>query len=678
MASSADQTVFQQGTIMSRDISDISTHTALHVPVVDEKAGNAAVQVLTPLGVAAGVSAFSHSAYAAVTIGATTKPASNKRDAWRFLTQATFGPVDADLLSGATLMRKGYVAWLNEQFALQPAETTYNMAVGNIGGWRYPDQQEADKIGIDLVLSAIWKQFLEGKDQLRQRVAFALSEIFVVSLREPVLGIASLCAASFHDMLVNNAFGNLQTLVSEVCRHPAMGIYLSHMNNKRPEFGPDDKPTRIPDQNFARELMQLFTIGLVKLNLDGTPQLGANGLPVPTYTQRDIEVLSYVFTGWFYDVPGNLDEYWKVRDDAGTPGNTYFWEPMRKPMAAYDATRAGLNQWNLQHATPDDFKKGFGTETPEFLGQTLNTTGSAYQDMMNALNILLSHQNVAPFIAKHMIQRLVTSQPSPAYVKRVATKFKDAKLSLRTLVEAVLLDTEARDMAAIHSNYGKMREPVLRITAAFRALKGIGVRHLSQPSKTVYAIHQSWPTVTEWPAQPTTTLGQGPYQAPSVFNFFRPGYILPGTALTAPEFQAASGVELVGFIQALERSFEVYGGFGLHRWVSSDAELAQLPRPTYAGITFDPGDRHRYGAYFQFHDELAALGQGGLWGQTALLNLIRTKFFGDRTTLPSGLDTQLKAIIAGVNSSTSAQQKYLRVKVCVLTALISPEFVIQK
>jgi uncharacterized protein (DUF1800 family) len=486
-----------------------------------------------------------------VSIGATTKPAVNATtgfayDAWRFLTQATFGPTPKDLEPTSTLISKGYQAWLNEQFVRQPLQSTFNLTKSYVGLWQAHGGSTFN-MGPGVACSAMWEQFLSGPDQLRQRVALALSEIFVLSFRGGDLSERAPAVASYHDLLVKNAFGSLRTLVEGVCKHPAMGLYLTHLRNEAP-----DGSGRIPDQNFARELMQLFTIGLVNLKMDGSPTVDSSG-NAATYNTVDIQVLSHVFTGWGW-ASGGWNAGAAIRNSIDTS-----WAAMNQPMVTYTG----------MHATTAHFNAIYQKGAPLLFTQAkLNPTGVAETDLKNALDVLLAHPNVAPFLARQMIQRLVTSNPSTGYVLRVATQFKTSSFSLKALVQAILLDTEARDVATIASSttYGKLKEPMLRITSAFRALgystltANVVVNGVTKV-KPLYAMSETFFTQSA----STVSLGQGPFQAPSVFNFFRPGHVATWSdmgklGLQAPELQTTSELDVAAYIRFVADG--VANGFG--------------------------------------------------------------------------------------------------------------------
>lgn len=402
-------------------------------------------------------------------------PQFSKAEAARFLTQATFGPTMSEI---DALPLAGYEAWLEQQFDVPM--TSHVDYLGKLDG----DKNQTDRLGV------WWDVALNGPDQLRQRVAFALSEILVVSEREAALGGRVFGLAHYYDMLVKHAFGNYRELLGEVTLSPAMGKYLSMLGNERP----DAERNIRPDENYARELMQLFTIGLVQLNIDGTPVVDGEGEPIPTYDQDIIEGFAHVFTGWTFAFAEN----WEF------PRQNFF-SPMT-PWAEFhdDGAKRLLN----------------GVVVPA--GQ------NARQDLEQALDNVFNHPNVAPFVSRQLIQKLITSNPSPQYVARVATVFNDdgagARGNLRAVVKAIYLDEEARNgHLAQPTRFGKLKEPLLRQTALWRAFgaRAANGRYLF--------------------FNPDRDFGQAPLRSPSVFNFFQPGYAQPGAVadqgLVAPEFQ---------------------------------------------------------------------------------------------------------------------------------------------
>jgi uncharacterized protein (DUF1800 family) len=447
-------------------------------------------------------------------------------DAARFLTQATFGPKksEIDALTGGSL-----ASWLDAQMAMP--FTSHRTAVvedrTNFGGsgsftnWNaiHPPNRQA----------AWWKHVLTAPDQLRQRVAFALSELFVVS--DVSLGDDSLTEplAAYYDILGNGAFGNFRTLLENVTLSPMMGLYLSSLRNAKadPTLG------TTPDENYAREVMQLFTIGLVQLQPDGTLVLGDDGLPIPTYNQKTITEMAKVFTGWSYAT-------------TQTPTLTTF----------RNGTRNYFSPMQLFTVAHEDGAKDLSPvlTTPIPAGQ------GGTKDLQVALDALFTHPNTGPFVAKALIKRLVTSNPSPAYVYRVAQKFENNGAGVRgdlaAVVRAVLTDYEARSpVVAANQSFGKLKEPILRFTALLRAFNA------SSPSGRFlgYRVTAGGQPITSATPKPATqadigqinsgtiisnvvpNIAQASLRSQTVFNFFHPDYVLPGplaqAGLVAPEFE---------------------------------------------------------------------------------------------------------------------------------------------
>ena len=470
----------------------------------------------------------------------------NDADAARFLTQATFGPTDADI---AHLRAVGYQAWLNEQFAAAPTlHMNYMNWVGNTLG---------EQLGQDTRTEAWFLGALGGpdpannvvihSDQLRQRVAFALSEILVVSDQNATLSQFPLGLTYYYDILVNGAFGNYRTLLQNVTLSPAMGVYLNMMGNRRA----DSAQNIHPDENYAREINQLFSIGLVMLNADGTPQL-SGGQPIPTYSQDTISAFAHVLTGWNWADcdSGGYDDFPYCGPDYDTAAN------FLQPMVPYDQAghpQAGDPSYHDNGTGPDDLHNKHLLAYPGAVnGGVLADGGTATSDLTFALDNIYNHPNVGPFISKQLIQRLVTSNPSPAYVQRVATVFNANRSSpnqLRAVVQAILLDPEARYGQWLNADgFGKLREPLLALTHFWR---GMDARHrcgTDSPANPVRRLanqpYRYAGYATAW-GTADTQYGSGVAQAPldafSVFNFFKPSYLPPGEMTTrgllGPEFQ---------------------------------------------------------------------------------------------------------------------------------------------
>ena len=431
-------------------------------------------------------------------------------EAARFLAQASFGASDSSIRD---VQRYGYEGWLQRQFSMNPrsAHRAYIDSVSASGA----DPNQSD------VMHTFWKQAATAPDQLRQKVAFALSQICVISQRDSEVGGYERGVASYLDMLGREAFGNYRDLLEQVALHPMMGIYLSHLRNQKASGN------RVPDQNFAREVMQLFSIGLYELNQNGTPIL-VSGEPVETYTNEDIIGLSHVFTGFSWAGPDKQN------------GRFYgYSNPPRDP--------------NRDVLPMQSYPQFHSTEEKRFLGTVIPAQGTPDPDgsLRIALDTIFNHQNVAPFIGRQLIQRLVTSNPSADYVGRVAQAFNTGiydtgdwrtgsgqRGDMRATIAAVLLDTEARDISMVaQPGFGKVREPVLRLAAWMRAFK---VRSASGN----YLLGNT--------DSSTSSLGQSALRSPSVFNFYRPGYVPPNTGiaaanLVAPEFQILHETSVVGY-----------------------------------------------------------------------------------------------------------------------------------
>ena len=422
----------------------------------------------------------------------------------RFLIQSSFGPTVDSI---ETLMGAEYEAWIDSQIALPQTRhlPLLEQRLEEIGFTPIPEEKDPEEAWIrDLQRSDIWwESAVWGEDQLRQRVAYALSQILVISNVSDALFNVSRGIANYHDILAEHSFGNYRDLLEAVTLNPMMGQYLSMLRNEKAD------PTRNirPDENYAREIMQLFSIGLVELNLDGSIKLDTQDQPIPTYDQDDIKELARVFTGWNHAT------------------NIYWWQ----------WANGGNYEVLPMKAFPQYHDNGTKTL---FDDQIIPADQTPAADIDSALDILFAHVNVAPFISKQLIQRLVSSNPSPSYVQRVATVFNNngfgVKGDMRAVIKAILLDEEARDgHTANPTTFGKLKEPLLKVSALWRAfnVQGIRVREengsISQNRLRYRGTDRSY--------------GQRPYGSFSVFNFYRPDYQPPGiikdAGLLAPEFQ---------------------------------------------------------------------------------------------------------------------------------------------
>jgi len=405
-----------------------------------------------------------------------------KAEAFQFLNQATFGATEDE---AQQVINMRFEAWIDDQ--LQQPVSLQLPHMQSVPPPQFMFQLQPDR-------ADIWfRNALNGPDQLRQRVAFALSEIMVVS-ELGVLSNQPYALASYYDVLARNAFGNYRDLIEEVTLHPAMGAYLSMLGNEKPDPARNIRP----DENYARELMQLFSIGLVELNQDGSVRLNAQNEPIPTYDQAIIEGFAHVFTGWTY------------------AGTTQF---------------QGAFPTELRQVTPMELWPQFHDTGPkQLLGSAAVPAGqTGAQDLAAALDNIFNHDNVGPFVAIRLIHRLVTSNPSPAYVSRVAAAFDNngdgVRGDLGAVVKAILLDPEAGTANSTELR-GKLKEPLLRLTQFWKNY-GAASANGRYPYNFAYII-----------------FGQGALQSPSVFNFFSPFYAPPGefrdAGLVAPELQIAT------------------------------------------------------------------------------------------------------------------------------------------
>lgn len=430
---------------------------------------------------------------------------SDQSESSRFLARASFGGTveEIDELSG-----RDAADWLDREFDKEP--TFY---LDRTRQRRNSDGNIPFRTPTDL----FWQAMIGANDQLRQRMVFALSQILVVS-QNNMFGEETALAA-YMDILSRNAFGNYRDLLEDITYSPIMANFLTYLRNQRGDPNSD----RQPDENYAREILQLMTIGLVELNLDGTPVL-LNGEPIETYNNDDIVGLARVFTGLAY----------------ANGANNFFVTP----------NNTNPNRWGRLIIYPEQHSE----LEKSFLGASIPAGTSGEDSIDMALDIIFNHPNVAPFVSRQLIQRFTASSPSPEYVERVAIAFESGQFEasnglifgtgergdLRATLAAILLDRAFyNDTAVNNDNFVKTREPVLRFVHWSRVF-GI------DPSTTA---EESNLSNTASP----TALGQHPFRSPSVFNFYRPGYVAPGTEtsadnLTAPELQIINSTTLVGYI----------------------------------------------------------------------------------------------------------------------------------
>jgi uncharacterized protein (DUF1800 family) len=524
-------------------------------------------------------------------------------EASRFLTQASFGPTDADITA---VRSAGYGAWIDQQIAM-PASGSHLAFMDNRLIQERATNPQANLSATEFYES-FWQQAAQGPDQLRQRVKLALSEIFVVSLADP--NVDERGAGSYYDMLGANAFGNFRTLLEQVSLHPQMGVYLTWMSNQK------EDAVRHPDENYAREVMQLMAIGLYQLNPDGSRKLDVAGAPIPTYSSDDISGLAKVFTGygWYSTAPTN--------------NRTFFGTGL-----AAAAQTTAMIPYPVYHST----------SAKSFLGATIpaSTTIDPAGDLKVALDTLFNHPNTGPFISRQLIQRLVTSNPSPAYVARVAAVFANNGQGVRgdmgAVVKAILTDSEARTApAASDLTYGKLREPVVRMGNWMRAF---GATSASG----------SWLIAS---TSANTSLDQSALTSPSVFNFWRPGYSPPNTrigaqGLVAPEFQVVDEVSVAGYLNTMQSAIDT--GLGTGRDVAA-AYAAEKPLASDVNALVDRVNL------------MLTAGQMSAGLRSRIVTAVSA------VAIPGGAATQAQIDTATLN----------RVKLAVFMIMASPEYLMQR
>lgn len=500
----------------------------------------------------------------------------------RFLSQAAIGYGKADIVSVA---ETGIAKWLDSQFAMPRPQTFWDYLVAGGYNANIPENLNGEA-GFDPMM---WSQLISSGDLLRQRVGLSLLNMWVVSIDGLTDQWRSFAMAAYLDILWDNAFGNYRDIMEKISTNLAMSQYLTFAFNKKanPATG------SIPDENYARELMQLFTIGLVQLNVDGTPVL-SGGNQVPTYNQNDVSQHARVWTGYEYAVY-----------DKSTP------DMMRQPLA--------IREFNHE------------TGPINFLGISIPSGHTGAEARKMALDGLFAHPSLPPFVSKQLIQRMVTSNPSPDYVRRVATIFinngSGVRGDMKAVIRAILTDPEARDDSQIEgASFGKLREPVVRLV---QWAKAFGV---TSPTK-------AWPFGNTSPS--SYRLAQGVGHAPSVFNWFRPGYTPPGTViaskgLVAPEFQITNEPSVIAYVNYMQELVNKGAGEAV---------------PNYDSLTV------------LATDSLALLIE---------LNLVLAAGQISATTI-----NNMKAALDTISTASSAGL-INRIKTAILLVLASPEYLVQR
>ena len=524
--------------------------TQLTATVDITQPGNLDLQVLNP----APGPATSADLIATVN-GTVPTPVVSPQDAARFLEQTTFGATDADIRN---VSLNGFQWWLNQQFGIQPTpmEPAVEQAVivnnppcasGDVtcNAALFQQNQTDD----NLVQDAFWQQSLTAPDQLRQRVRYALSQLFVISSNNTTsIQDMPRGEASYYDMLGADAFGNFRQVLQDVSLSPMMGQFLSALGNDK------GNATTDPDENYAREVQQLFTIGLWQLNDDGTQKVDSTGQPIPTYSNNDVKGLAKVFTGFSWDIPGN-------------PSDTAWSNCCLYVGPGYGEELLSMQGFPSHHSTAEK----------DFLGVTIPASGSPDPggDLKLALDTLFNHPNLPAFFSKQMIEHLVTSNPSTAYVDRIAQVFKNdgtgVRGNLQAVITAIIMDPEARDTSTVTTNaqYGKVREPLLRYTEwarAFTAQSRTGSYDIGSAEDAIYGYNEMW------------------LRSPTVFNWFAPNYTPPNTSissagLNAPEMEIVNVSSVVGYINYMQDSVGANATSGPDLFSSYATEMSLASTP---------------------------------------------------------------------------------------------------
>ena len=534
----------------------------------------------------------------------------NDAEAARFLMQADLA-VSTQAIT--QLRDQGYEPWLNRRMSAQNTQSARQFFEA-----RGFDKVDANRYYFNRTIGdyMIWSQLMTGGNTIRKKFALALSEFFVVSLNSIEIVWRSPAIGEYWDILNTHAFGNFRELMEDITLNPAMGVFLNTRGNRKA----DPRTGRVPDENYGREIMQLFSIGLFELNLDGTQKL-SNGQPIETYTNDDVTGISKVFTGYDFDFT-SIGLTPEVNGGGQIPDPDF----VRQPMTA--------DQSRWRYPRGESFHSD---EEKSFLGLTIPAGTNAADSLKRALDHLFNHPNVAPFFSKQMIQRLVTSNPSPAYVRRVASAFENngsgTRGDLGAVFKAILLDDEALDPAnASNAGFGRLREPMLRFVQLGRTF---GMKSTSR----------DW--ILRNMSDPSEGLGQSPLRSPSVFNFFRPTYFPTNSQaadnnLLAPEFQLVNETSVAGYINFIERAVETRG------YLFNDVEL-------------------------DYSDEVGIADDS-----TALIDRLDLLLTGNQLSTP--VRDAMKTAIDSVAISTGSEQedRLRRVHIGVFLTMASTDYLIQK
>ena len=538
----------------------------------------------------------------------TRKPQSDA-EAARFLLQTGIAASTAEI---SAVQNEGFAPWLDRQLATPASSAVAWLEArgySRVDENRYYDSQSPGDY-------MAWYQLIGATGEVRTRAALALSEMLVVSLNGVNFRWKSQAMAKYWDILAENAFGNFRDLLEEITLNPAMGTWLNTKGNRAA-----DGKGRQPDENYAREVMQLFTIGLYELNPDGTPRVGSDGQPIETYSNTDVQELAKAFTGYDFDYSGTRE----VPSPTGS-GTISTLEYALAPMTA------DPSKWRYPR------KSGYhSNEAKTFLTAAIPAGTGPEESLRLALDTLFRHPNVGPFFARQMIQRLVTSNPAPGYVQRVATVFDNngngVRGDLKAVFRAIWLDDEALATANATSNsFGKLREPILR---------------LAQMARTFGGKSESGNWVLRNTSDASSRLAQSPLRSPSVFNFFRPGYIpansnASANAMVAPELQLVNESTAPAYVNFMQRVLE-----------GKEYTMNDLALPFTAELDIA-------------HDSAALL------DRLDLLLTARQLSDGSRQIIKGALDT------VTLTAASSQKDKLKQVRTAVLLVMAAPEYLVQR
>jgi uncharacterized protein (DUF1800 family) len=509
-----------------------------------------------------------------------------KVDAARLLMQASFGPrsvADIDAVDA-----QGLAAWIDSQFG-KPF-TPHNTYLDRI-------KAAGEEVKEEHVFESIWQQLIWGDARLRARVALALSEIMVISNIAPDQKNEAM--VTWMDMLYRNAFANYRTLLQEVTLHPAMGYYLNMLGNDKEDLATG----RMPNENYAREVLQLFSIGLNELNVDGSIKRDAAGKAIASYDQPTVQGFAAAFTGWNFS--GNdvakSDSFYNPKEE---------WTQF-------------MRAWPSRHSSGPK----------KLLGNTVLPPGQTPErDLSDALDNIATHPNVAPFMSKRLIQFLVTSNPSPAYISRISGVWNNngqgVRGDMKAVIRAILLDSEARSVDLNSTSYGKVREPMVKFIHFINVMQG----------QSKNGRNSIW-----WLESPDDYLGQSPLLAPSVFNFFSPAFTKPGSiaqaGLVVPEMQMVTDTQIVGSTNFFTRMINDHGvGF-------NDTHAVNFDTAQWEAIADDAN---------------------------ALLDRINWVWFA------GAMSVETRNVISRALAKLNTNEKHERMELAFKLAVIAPEFSVQR